>query len=623
MRLPSISTLTREAVKTFRRFPVIILDAFAGTIAAIVLINRAYDDRGGPEERIFLAALAGISFLFALTVFAERRNWSRARVLMMQWGGAAALCIYGLTLPAQVFIPPAIHLVRFGLILIAAHLFVAVAPFTLRGETNGFWQFNKILFLRSLTSVLYAMVLFAGLAIALAAIDNLFVTHVPSERYFELFVVTTGLFMTWFFLSGVPDHLERLQGESHYPNALKIFTQFVLIPLVVVYLAILYAYMVKIIVTWHWPQGWVANLVLGFSITGIFSLLLVYPIQTLAENVWIRTFGRWFHAALIPLVGLLLLAAWRRVAEYGVTENRYFVIVLGLWLAAMVVMAFATRGRHIKAIPVSLCAVALLASWGPWGAFAVSEKSQMGRFVAILDRNGMLENGKQKSPSREVEFADIKELSGITMYMLRMHDIGAMQPLFAQDLRQVVADSSGGWRGEWYRQAAPKIVHLLGVQFVEEWRVANGVAYAFSAAHRPSLDVQGYDLFFSSVAVAGQDMRIMTSPDSVEYVFTLTDSGGTLQISRGESKLLRLPFSPMVDSLVQQYGRTTQMFIANPELMCLRGEEGGLGAVVHMHSIQVERRGKLLRVQSLEADALLAERGANVPRGRHAAKRTE
>jgi hypothetical protein len=605
MKLPSLSTLAREAALTFRRFPIVILDALAGTIAAIVLINRDYDDRGGPEERIFLAALLGIAFLFALTVFAERRGWSRSRIRMTQAAGAVLLILYGMTLPAHAFIPPSIHLIRFWLIFIAAHLCVAFAPFIARGETNGFWQFNRILFLRSLTSMLYALVLYAGLAIALAAIDNLFDVNVPSDRYLELFSVIAGLFMTWFFLSGVPDHLERLESEAHYPKALKVFTQYVLIPLVVVYLVILYAYMAKILITWDWPQGWVANLVIGFSVAGIFSLLLVYPIQSLAENVWIRSFARWFHVALIPLVGLLLLAVWRRVGEYGMTENRYFVIVLGLWLAAMVVMSFATGGKHIKAIPLSLCLVALLSAWGPWGAFAVSEKSQRGRLTEILERNGMLEDGRVRAPARELEFADIKEVSSIVAYMLRVHDVGALQPVFREDLREVVADSAGAWRGEWFRQAAPKVVHLMGIPYVEEWRVATGRAYSFGAARRGALDVRGFDLLFTSVAIAGQDMRIVVSPDSVEYVFALADSGSTLQISRAGAVPLRMPFRPMLDTLIHRYARTTMMFMVDPEVMCLRGEEGGFSAVVYPHAIQIERRGETLRVTSLEADALL------------------
>ncbi len=621
MKLPSLNTLVREAGLTLRRFPLVILDACAGTVAAVLLINRGYDERGGPDERIFLAGLLGISFIFAVTLFAEGRGWSRARILAAQAAGAAMLILYAITLPADVFIPPFIHLIRFWVIFIAAHLLVAFAPFVTRGETNGFWQYNRILFLRALTSGLYALVLYAGLAIALAAIDNLFDVHVPSERYFELFSVIAGLFMTWFFLSGVPGQIRRLEEESHYPKALKIFTQYVLIPLVVVYLVILYAYMAKILITWQWPQGWVANLVLGFSIAGIFSLLLVYPVQSLAENVWIRTFARWFHVALIPLIGLLLLAVWRRVGEYGMTENRYFVIVLGLWLAAMVVMAFATRGKHIKAIPLSLCLVAILASWGPWGAFAVSEKSQYGRLTQILERNGMLADGRVHAPSGELAFADIKELSSIITYMLRVHDIGALQPLFEKDLRGVVADSLGGWRSGWYTQAAPKVVHLMGVQYVEEWRVASGLTYSFASTRRNAMDVRGFDLFFPFVTVAGQDHHIMMSPDSTEYVCTLADSGSTFQIARGEALVVRMSFRPMLDSLVQRYARSSMMFTVNPDVMSLRGRGEGLSAVVYAHSIQVERQGETLRAKSLEADIFLSRFPVTPPAAPRSAKK--
>ena len=43
------------------------------------------------------------------------------------------------------------------LMSLALHLLVAFAAFTGKGQIQGFWQFNKTLFLRFLTSVLYGV----------------------------------------------------------------------------------------------------------------------------------------------------------------------------------------------------------------------------------------------------------------------------------------------------------------------------------------------------------------------------------------------------------------------------------------------------------------------------------
>jgi len=88
---------------------------------------------------------------------------------------------------------------------------------------------------------------------------------------------------------------------------------------------------VKILVAWIGPR------VGGKSGAGLLhhrDLLAAVgpPLIHRGEESWINRFSRWFYFAEIPLVVVLLLAIGRRVQEYGMTENRYFVVLLGLWL---------------------------------------------------------------------------------------------------------------------------------------------------------------------------------------------------------------------------------------------------------------------------------------------------
>jgi hypothetical protein len=107
---------------------------------------------------------------------------------------------------------------------------------------------------------------------------QLFQVDIKDKYYFDLFIIISGIFNTWFFLSGVPENLPSLEDETSYPKGLKIFTIYVLLPLVCIYLVILYAYAGKILITTQWPVGWVAYLVIAFSIFGILSFLLIYPL---------------------------------------------------------------------------------------------------------------------------------------------------------------------------------------------------------------------------------------------------------------------------------------------------------------------------------------------------------
>ena len=109
--------------------------------------------------------------------------------------------------------------------------------------------------MRFLLAYLYSNVLFLGLAIALASADHLFGFDVEENNYLYLFAIIAGVFNTWVFLAGVPKDLNTLNQTTDYPKGLKLFTQYILLPLVSLYFVILIAYELKITIEWNWPRG--------------------------------------------------------------------------------------------------------------------------------------------------------------------------------------------------------------------------------------------------------------------------------------------------------------------------------------------------------------------------------
>src|SRR5690606_15929395 len=136
-----------------------------------------------------------------------------------------------------------------------------------------------------------------------------------------------------------------------YPKGLKIFTQYVLIPLMTIYLAILLVYEVKILVEWEMPKGIVATLILGYAVFGMLSLLLVWPIRNDDGNRWVRFFSKSFYLTMMPLIVVLALAVYQRVSHYGFTEERYILMVLTIWLVAITAYFLYFRKADIQLIP--------------------------------------------------------------------------------------------------------------------------------------------------------------------------------------------------------------------------------------------------------------------------------
>ncbi len=604
MRLPSISTLVSGAGAALRRFPFAIASGIMAAAGAVWLIEGAELQRTEltVPSNLFLVGMLGISLFIGMQVFAEHRRWPAGRRMLLALAGVAALGIYFFMLPTNVFLAYEHYLVTYALLIVAAHFAVAMAPYDGAASLQRFWDFNKSMFLRFLVAGLYSGVLFAGLSIALLALDKLLGVTIEDRMYGQLFAAIGLGFNTWFFVSTVPP--VPAPDDQPYPRPLKTFSQFTLMPLVSIYVLILYAYMVKIIAVWEWPEGWVANLVLGFSVTGILALLFVYPIREREENRWIRTIWRWYFPALFPLTILLLLAIWRRVSEYGITPNRYIVIGMGLWLFGLVVYFTLRRSSNIAIIPLTFLALTLAATFGPWGAVSVSERSQRARLEELLVRHNILQNGSIVRAQGLIASDEAAEISSVVQYLCTMHGPEVLRPWFGDRLDSLVADSSGDQRQRRGAAVAPKIVGAMGVPFSTLGGRKSGWFF-FRSANGRVTSIAGYDRLYAPGRL-GRWQR------------TNRDSSGTFGVrldpDRGMLTLELLQGAIVTDSAVFSLGAWLDSALASSpvspdnmpaEIMTVEGSGASMGVRVLLQQFEGRRVGDSTVVDSITPEFLV------------------
>src|SRR5512136_410816 len=179
MKLPSIHQVYLEAKRAARRFPFVLFCALAGSITALILIES--EPKQSVGFPILYSAALGLPLLTALALCAEKRKWSPGLSIGSQLLGVLLLAGCGFSMPT--FFPPeqADFYIRSVLLAAGLILLVMIVPYLKKGELNGFWQYNKTLFFRLFVTVVFSIVLFAGLAIALAALDKLFGVSVPAK----------------------------------------------------------------------------------------------------------------------------------------------------------------------------------------------------------------------------------------------------------------------------------------------------------------------------------------------------------------------------------------------------------------------------------------------------------
>ncbi len=599
MRLPSIEQLARTAFAAARRFPVALTCAVISALSASLLADSPVDEE--LLAGILYAASLGIPLFIAITLTAERRGVSNA----VLWGarGIAAALLLGVYLGRPTWSEP-VQVLRYVQLSVAAHLLVAVAPYAAVREWNGFWQYNRSLFLRFLLAGVFSAVLYLGLSVALLAVDNLLGIDVEGETYFRLWCWIAFVFSAWFFLSGVPEDFEELEREDDYPAVLKVFSQYILSPLVTVYILILTLYLGRIIITRVWPSGWIGYLVSSVAAAGILSLLLLYPIAEREENHWVQRYARWFWIGLIPANIMLLLAIWKRIQQYAITEPRYFLVVLSLWLGGMSLFYAITRSRNIKVIPATLAAIALLTFIGPWSAYPVSRASQTSRLEGLLEKNGMLVDGQVRPPSADVSAEDRREIGATIRYLAANHGTGSIESWFpAGRLAEVdtIADGtqpSDRWEAE---GRAALIVEEMGIEYVGTWTPGEGEGFNFFVEQSgPPLPIEGYDYVLRNRSAVLDTVRV----DETGAAFAWDEDRLSVTMSVEGEEVLVVSLEEVLRS-AHDYMRTRSAGAQVPaELLTARAESEGARLAVAVSAIggYLEDDETPYRVNSLTAD---------------------
>ena len=144
-------------------------------------------------------------------------------------------------------------------------------------------------------------------------------------------------------------------------NLLRIMVDVILSTALVIYAAILYVYIIRILLNWELPKGGVAYAVLGFLCVAMVCYLLRLQVEKRHYEWFYKAFP---SLALAPLV-LLWIGVFRRIGEYGLTEARVYLLVVSALMTLFVGMLFSERSRRFQLMALILAASAFLFTYVP------------------------------------------------------------------------------------------------------------------------------------------------------------------------------------------------------------------------------------------------------------------
>lgn len=308
------------------------------------------------------------------------------------------------------------------------------------------------------------------------------------------------------------------------------------------------------------------------------------------------------------------MAIWRRVSEYGVTEDRYFLTLLSLWMTGIAGYFTFRRQPSIKVIPVSLSLIAVLSMGGPWGSYSVSRKNQFGRLGRILERAGILKEGRVQKASSTPEFNDRKEISAIVTYLLRLHGTRSLQLWFAQDLKSLPGGESQRATGSLFSSSssidlAAKVTELMGVAYIRPWEYHASPKdfYASPLPHwQEPRSIAGYE-FLSQFSLYRTNGRAISHPVTIgsrHFELAWSADGQAIEFQEAKNTLANLDLRPFLNRIQQQTGQGSSVGLSQ-DLLSLEGKSDSVKIKLIFESMSGTRDTSGIQLKNGHGELLL------------------
>ena len=453
--------------ETVQRFPLSVLCMLGTFVVALAEIHEIVDLDDDTMGRLVLISSSLYLWFGISRLISEGKQVSGAIGKALPYVVAAGII--------ALFALSPLYWVHYFLVLPALLLGVTIAPYLSGDDDGSFWQFNRNLWLGVAISFLAAWLFCGGLMMALGAIDHLFSVNVPDELYADIGVFALTILGPIYALSRVPAKFDYSEDKIEAPVGLRFIANWVSVPIVFIYLLILYAYFIKILVTGEVPNGYLAYMITGFVGSGVLTYLIAWPLRGREGGLpQLQLFYKIFFPALFVPVGFHFFAIWERIGAYGITEQRYVLMISAFWFL-IIAIARSLPSIPLKVIPASLCVLLALASFGPWGAVSVSGQSQFGRLENLLNKHELLEDGQVVKfvEGHEISFEDRLSISSILDYMCSTDREAMIEPWF-----------NGRGNANWHCNAND-MTKQLGFEYV---RYSSSRSYGENASFYISVD---------------------------------------------------------------------------------------------------------------------------------------
>ena len=392
MDLTAIKKYPSQISTAFKRFPLAAAFAIFTTIAFIYV----YESGHLPTEYKFshwLTIYPIAATMIALSVSLVQESRKKFSFLPHIIAGALWLAI---SIALVLYYPKNSNDIgrtyvgtTYLFIYTTAFLSIFIAPFFKQKDENGFWVFLMRNAKAAVVAIAISVVLLIAIDGLLFGFFNLFDIKVSARPFVYSAIISSCTIFPILFFSGIPSIDDCLQ-ETPALNKFQTSTnKFIFLPVVSLYILLLYAYIAKIIIQWEMPKGMVSYLVSASMLLMLLRVTLMLPERINPKQSFESKLLKILPAACIPLVILMSVGIMRRISDYGISEDRYYVTAINIFYYIIIAILLIDKIKcKSKYIAIVFCSMFFIATNGPLSAINVTHRIWMGSIKDALTELG-------------------------------------------------------------------------------------------------------------------------------------------------------------------------------------------------------------------------------------------
>ena len=398
------------------------------------------------------------------------------------------------------------EMIYFGSIVSIASFAVA----QLFGKRNAWTVFGRII-LAAVFVGLVSLAAFLGSMLCIAAYDGL-IAKVSQTVWVDMVILIWCVLVPVFMAAMLPKDNE----PTEHPKAFFVLFWF-LVPIGMALLAILYAYVAKIVLTWSMPSGTMN----WFSSCAIGGYLFLWLSLRGSRVRFFAFLARWGWAALLPVMAMQIVGIVIRYNAYGLTAPRMAgMATLAIGIYALVLAAL---DRTARSVFIVLAVSGLVLTVSPFNILDVPIMQQSVRLRAALERAGCFAGGGFSMPEKlDISEKDAKIIDGAWRYLtergrpffgyardgksgdaLRLRQGVWNHNAFTRDIAEAVRKLSGQKRIN-----LPKMLKINPAKFTEGGRFLQNSKTTnqfYLGKESGAVDISGYTKFETVAPIFGHE----------------------------------------------------------------------------------------------------------------------